>query len=205
MDEHPDRGVHGRPAMVEISKQRAHVFIHRSIDRYLAEENAAHELTHLALLDMGYCYPVLQDPHAAFGQQIVNGLLSWTADVIIDRKLEEFGYDNQEYKQMVWENTRHHLEIYPRESQPGAEEIFNALGYFYCYHSVTKAQWDILKDLYERVDPPAWVLGERIISLGKTQDIFTAAGYCSLLVSIRDDLKLEGTVGIFQPDNGTML
>ena len=204
-DAHPDPAVHPRQAMVEIQKRRARVFIHRNIDNDQAEENAAHELTHLALMDMGYCYPVLKKHQKLEWQQIANALLSWTSDVIIDRKLEDFGYDNQEYKQMVWENTLKHLEMYPRESQPGAEEIFNALGYFYCFHSVTPAQWKELLDVYERVDPPAYRLGEMLISLGHQQEFFSQEGYCAFLARVRDELGLGDIIDIAQPESETML
>ncbi len=198
-DEHPNPAVHPRQAMVEMQQWYALVYILRDIDPSLAEENAAHELTHLALMDMGYCYPALKNPHRGQWQPVVNGLLSWTSDVLIDRKLEEFGYDNQEYKTMVWENTKQHLEMYPRESEPGQEEIFNALGYFYCYHSIEKDQWAELKELYTRVDPSAARLGDMIIDLGSEQDFFNPEGYCRFLARVRDELQIGDMVEIINP------
>jgi len=199
MDEHPNPAFHSRPAMVDVQNTQAKVYIHRNSSERLAEENAAHELTHLALMDLGYCYPVLTDQKGQDWQQVADGILSWTADVLIDAKLEEFGYDNKEYQNMVWENTMKHLELYPQESKPGAEEIFNALGYFYCYKSVDQSQWQAMQESYEKVDPTAYHLGETIIQLSEEQEYDDSPGYCRFLIKIRDAMGLMGMIGILNP------
>ncbi len=197
-ESHPNPAIHSRQAMVEISRKRAHVFINRSINRDLAEENAAHELTHIALVNLGYCYPVVKGMTGGPWQQLANALLTWTADVVIDRKLEDFGYTNHEYKQMVWENTVEHLKLYPRESEPGPEAIFNALGYFYCHHSVNAAQWHEMQAIYQEVDPPVYHLGERIIALGDLHDFHAVEGYCEFLSALSDELGLADKIAIHQ-------
>ena len=198
-NQHPDPAVHARQAMVEVDPNQARVFIQKNIGVDLAEENTAHELTHLALIEEGFCYPVVTDGRDVQWQQVANALLSWTADVLIDLRLETFGYDNRVYQHMVWKNTKEHLELYPRESKAGAEEIFNALGYFYCCQSVTQIEWNELKELYEKVDPPAYRLGEMIIQLSQEYDISQVEGYCSFLRDIRDACGLVGIIGIFSP------
>ncbi len=203
-DEHPNPAARGRQAMVEMNRDRAWVYIRRDISSSLAEENAAHELTHFALMEMGYCYPVLIRGHEPLWQHVVSGILSWTSDVLIDRILERFGYNNQEYQNLVWENTMNHLKLYPKESDPGVEEISNALGYFYCYHSTDDEKWKAMKDLYSTEDKQAAATGERIIAIGAGMDFSTREGYCLFLKKLRDELELEEIIGIQNPETGSI-
>jgi hypothetical protein len=97
-----------------------------------------------------------------------------------------------------------HLELYPKESDPGVEEISNALGYFYCYHSIDDEKWKAMNRLYGRVDTQAAATGERIIAIGEEMDFSSREGYCRFLKKLRDELELMGIIGIQNPETGSI-
>ncbi len=203
LDNHWNRNYHNRQALVEMKSNEAVVYLNRNTQDKIAEENAAHELSHFALIQQGYAYPVLKDSSGEkVWQHVAHALISWTSDVIIDRKLMQFGYTNEDYQNMVWENTKDHLREFPRKSQDGPELISNSLGYFYCYHSIAENKWEVLKKTYQEIDPPAQKAGEALIFLGDEYDFMSVSGYFDFLCEARKYFNLEEIIQIVDPRSG---
>jgi hypothetical protein len=185
--------------MVDMQIGRSIVYINRYIDPSLAEENVAHELMHTIIMDLGFVYPAVRARTEEPWHLVAQAMISWTTDILIDGKLTEFGYTNDAYHEIVYEGTRDSLMNDPQESTNKIDQICNALGYFYCHHSLDQEQWTGLKALYFKGDHPVFLLGEEIIQIGKETGFHDPTAYREFLLRLRQHFSLENVIDIIDP------
>ncbi|MGI5838040.1 MAG: hypothetical protein ACOX8W_00030 [bacterium] len=199
IDEHPNPVFHGRQGETEMYPRFVYVYLNREALPELAEENAAHELSHVALFEQGYATVSLRNPRRTEWVPIVIALQSWVSDVLIDRKLLNFGYTNAEYHELIYRSTKENLIEYPEPSTNRLDQIGNALGYFYCHNCLPTEKWEDLRQLYRDVDPPVWELGNELAGLGDAMGFAGQASYLRFLIAIRDHLELQDFIAINDP------
>lgn len=199
IDEHPNPAFHGRQGEMEVYPHFINVYLNRSSSPELAEENAAHELTHAALFEQGYAIAALRNPRRKEWLPIVIALQSWISDVLIDLKLLNFGYTNAEYHELIFQSTKENLIAFPEPSTNRLDQIGNALGYFYCYYCLPTEKWEDLQKLYREVDQPVYELGNELTGIGDAMGFMGQTSYLRFLTAIRDHLHLEEIIAVSDP------
>jgi len=199
IDEHPNPVFHERQGETEVYPRFVYVYLNRFAAPELAEENAAHELTHVALFEQGYGVVSLRHPHRTEWAPIVIALQSWISDVLIDRKLLNFGYTNAEYHELIYQSTKENLIAFPNPSVNRLDQIGNALGYFYCYYCLPTEKWEDLQQLYREIDLPVYELGNELTGIGDAMGFMGQVSYLRFLIAVRDRLQLQDVIAVTDP------
>ncbi len=203
IDEHPSPAFHAKQGLADIHQFGVYVYLNRGVTPELVEETAAHELSHVAMFDQGFAYPTLRHSYQTEWEPIVRALQSWTSDIIIDRRLLNYGYTNREYYDLLYTGTMENLRAFPEPMPHRMDQIGNALAYFYCHHSLPTQQWEDLRALYREVDPPVGELGEELIRLGDEMGFLGPVSYRRFLVAVRDHQELGAVIAIVDPQEKT--